>query len=210
LKHLVTMKKAALKSAFVAIASIAGSVASGSEFGPGSGRICAVAIQNRSKLPMNTDGMDDLVERAMTVAGFEVVNLAFDPPADVEYAARTRGCSHILYTDLVHTKASAGSPACRAFRRLTAADNTTTANAEIEFRLFRVDEVLPVVSTSVRGKASGQHLSPYVSSRVIDFYEVSPEPSPTKHPLQMAALSDAFKSQARVLRRVMSTTPQQQ
>jgi hypothetical protein len=203
------MKNATLKSLLIATAGIACGVASGAELMAGSSRLCAVAAQNRSKLPMSTDGVDDLVERAMTRAGFNVVNLAFEPPADVEYAARLSGCSHILYTDLVHAKESAGSPACRAFRRFTGTDNTMTANAEIEFRLFRIDEVLPLVSTSVKGKATARRLSPWVSSRVLDIYEVSAEPSPTNEPLRFAALSDAFTSQARVLRQAMSAAPQQ-
>jgi hypothetical protein len=203
------MKNAALKSLVVMTAGIACGMASGAELMSGWNRICAVAAQNRSKAPMSTDGMDDLVERAMTRAGFDVVNLAFEPPADVEYAARMRGCSHILYTDLVRAKESAGSPACRAFKRFTGTDNTMTANAEIEFRLFRIDEVLPLVSTSVKGKATARRLSPWVSSRVLDVSEVSAEPSPMNYPLRIAALSDAFTWQARVLRQAMSAAPQQ-
>src|SRR5688500_11666649 len=64
------MKNAALKSLLVASAGIACGMASGTELMIGSSRICAVAAQNRSKAPMSTDGVDDLVERAMTRAGF--------------------------------------------------------------------------------------------------------------------------------------------
>jgi hypothetical protein len=168
------------------------------------GRICAVVVQDRSKVPASTSGLDDAISGAIAKHGIEVVNVNFDPPADVEYAARVKGCSHILYTDIVRAKENAGSPACRLFKRMIAADRTATMTAEIEFRLFRLDEVLPLVSTSATGKFTGRRLSPHVSSRVVELYQA---PAPRLAPVSArnAALEKAFMRQAKILRSCILT-----
>jgi hypothetical protein len=161
------VKRALIK--YVLIIAVACGVLNGAELIEESARVCSVAVQDRSGTPVSTSGLDDLITRAILQHGVDVVHVAFDPPADVEHAARVRGCSHILYTDIARTGETAGSRTCRAFNRLMTRRSNTTMNAEIEFRLFEVDAALPVVSTSVESKVKGRTLSPYVTSVLSNF-----------------------------------------
>ena len=161
--------------------------------------ICAVAVQDRSQAPVSTVGLDELVRRAIIDRGLDVRTVEFDRPADVEHAAREKGCSHILYTDIIRANESAGSRTCRAIKRVMAADGGATMNAEVEFRLFAVDDVLPLVSTSVKGKARARQLYPKVSSRVVELQQADPGVATATHQHRTAALSDAFEAQARIV-----------
>jgi len=163
-------------------------------------RVCAVGVQDRARVPAGTSDLDALLEGAIVERGFEVVVLPFDRPADVEYAAREKGCTYILYTDIARADETAGSRVCRAFKRLGGGDGAATMNAEVEFRLFRVDEVLPIVSTSVAGKSTGGRLSPHVSSRVVELHSAFAGTAPATRSLRADALSEAFQRQARIMR----------
>jgi hypothetical protein len=134
-------------------------------------RIAAVAIQDRSVRPISTSGMDATIRSVLGKQGFEAVTLTFAPPADVEYQARLAGCSYILYTDIAAMRKSAGRQIGNVMRMLSgpfgveSEPSPDTYVADVEFRLFGMDEVLPRISTTVSGKTSSSGLRrSYVAS----------------------------------------------
>jgi hypothetical protein len=101
--------------------------------------------------------LDSILARLLRSEGLLPVFLAFQPPADVEYAARKADCDYILYTDIVAVRQTARSQFSKALRmisgvgrpRVMAYADHGPIVAEIEFRLFFLDEVLPRISTTV-------------------------------------------------------------
>lgn len=125
-------------------------------------RIGVVSVQDRSEQGISADGLDTVLARLLRSEGLLPVFLAFQPPADVEYAARRAECDYILYTDIVAVRQTARSQFAKALRmisgvarpRVMAYADHGPIVAEIEFRLFFLDEVLPRISTTVTAKSS--------------------------------------------------------
>jgi hypothetical protein len=182
----------------VAAACSAG-LLSGFELEMQSGIVCATTIQDRSPKPQSTEGLDGLLAQTLVNAGMMVVQVPFDPPADVQHAARLNGCSYIMYTDIVHVKESGASRTCRVLKRFAWEDSLPTIQAQIEFRLYHVDEVLPRVSTSVVGKTGSPRSFAYVTSYVIGVEQPPTAPPSLEAKRRTVALGDAFDRQAKAV-----------
>ena len=70
-----------------------------------------------------------LPTQAMANGGMMVVQLPFDPPADVQHAARLNGCSYIMDTDIVYVKESGALRTCRVLKRFAWEDSLPTLQA---------------------------------------------------------------------------------
>jgi hypothetical protein len=129
-------------------------------------RIGVVAVQDRSKQDISYPDVDGILASLLRSEGLVPVPLAFQPTADVEYAARRAQCDYILYTDIVSIRETARSQFTRALQRMGGGreDNGRTV-AQIEFRLFSVNEVLPRLSTMLR--ASENRTGPPPSSTAL-------------------------------------------
>jgi hypothetical protein len=126
-------------------------------------RICVVAVQDRSKQGVSFADVNAMLASMLVSEGLQAVPLAFQPLADVEYAAQKANCDYILYTDIVGIRETVRSQFMRALQRFSGsrADDVRTI-AEIEFRLFSLDEVLPRLSTALT--ASDKRAGPAPSS----------------------------------------------
>ena len=111
-------------------------------------RIGVVATQDRTGSGLSTAILDDQLKVDLLASGFEVVPLRFAPPADVDHEARMAGCNYLLYTDI----ARAGKVR-RPFAK-------PADESEVEFRLFRLDEGIPMLSTSVTARSKGIGFGP--------------------------------------------------
>lgn len=133
---------------------------------PAAVRVGAVAIQDHAGRSLGYSALDRRLLGLLRNAGFHAVPLRFQPAADLESAARQADCAYILYTDILDIHRSGGPPIGKAVRGIggTLAGNEGSRKkdiweAEVEFRLFAVGQVLPVLSTSVKGK-NGKSGSP--------------------------------------------------
>lgn len=200
------------------VALVAATEASGAD------RIGVVAIQNHStrKVPLEfaTETLAEMLRRS----GFAATMLAFQPPADVQHAARSAQCNYILYSEVVRVSKTAGAQMSRAMQNMgkpfgaKGPGPTQTVEAEVEFRLFGIDEVLPDLSATVQGKTSkdkGEKL-PSVSIRLeytgLEGAELStpgavpvsvnptPASSAMMDPAKISALNAAFEKTAKSVR----------
>jgi len=87
-------------------------------------------------------------------AGFEAAPLRFQPAADVEHQAHEAGCQYILYTDVVDVHKTTGTQVVNA---VTPTKKRDIWEAEVEFRIFAVDKVQPLMATSVTGRNAKSH-----------------------------------------------------
>src|SRR5262245_4703178 len=113
-------------------------------------RVGAVEIRDHGGRSIGFDALDKRLLLLLRNAGFHAEKLRFAPPADVEYAARQANLTHILYTDVVDIRRTAGAQMGNVLRAKP--DRKDEWVAEIEFRLFAVDQVRPVFSGLVNGK----------------------------------------------------------
>jgi hypothetical protein len=81
-----------------------------------------------------------------------------------------------------------------------------TVEVEIEFRLFAIDRVLPLVSTSVSGRSS-RVLKPHVRSRIVDpdggIVPASGNEAPARGSPATTAFMAAIEREVRVVRRAL-------
>jgi hypothetical protein len=113
-----------------------------------------VAIQDRGQHSLGNAALNGRLLSLLKNAGFETVALRFQPAADVEHAAREAGCTYILYTDVVDVHHTA---ATQVANTVPGSHKRDTWEAEVEFRVFAVDQVQPLLSTSVMGKNAKSH-----------------------------------------------------
>jgi hypothetical protein len=132
---------------------------------PAAARVCTVAVQDRLETGAPTEELDAAIQSELARAGIDAVGLHFQPAADLDHTARAAGCGFTLYTDVVRAGSRSADTLAAAVRNMfTSGPNK--AEAELEFRLFAIDRVLPLISTSVTGTSSGRKLRPHVVSRV--------------------------------------------
>jgi hypothetical protein len=112
-------------------------------------RIGVVAIQDRKGHSLGASALDGRLLSLVKGAGFEVAPLRFQPAADVEHKAREAGCAYILYTDVVDVHKTTGTQVVNA---VTPTKKRDIWEAEVEFRIFAVDKVQPLLATSVTGR----------------------------------------------------------
>ena len=177
-------------------------------------RIGVLNVQNRSGAQVPTTGLNERLARALRRAGFETVQMEFGPPADVDKKARAAKCDFLLYTDIADVRRT--GTAGRVVKKATGAKQTNkTFAADIEFRLFSLDEMIPAVSTQVTGKTqeANKEKEPVVSvtvkydsldNSVDSIFMASPNlPILTTNDAKMAALKAAFERTAKTVRVAM-------
>jgi hypothetical protein len=175
----------------------------------GAVRIGVVAIQNHSTRKVPLELATSTLEEMLRKQGFATTALAFQPPADVQYAARQAKCDYILYSEVVRVTRPAGAQMARAMQNMgkpfggKGAGSLQTVEAEVEFRLFGLEEVLPDLSTTVQGKTrkdAGEKL-PSVSVRLEYIGTDAPaESTPGAVPLSVSstAASSAVMDPAKI------------
>lgn len=102
--------------------------------------ICAVSAQNRTgqeSIPMA--GLDEEIRNQLVVNGFEAKTVPFGPAADVDHEARVAGCKVLLYSEVASLNKSL---------------NGRSATAELNYRLFLVDEQRIAGTGSVKAKST--------------------------------------------------------
>ena len=104
-----------------------------------------------------------------------------------------------MYTDIVYVRESGASCTRRALKRFAWEDSPPTLQAQIEFRLYHVDEVLPRVSTSVVGKTGSPRTYAYVTSYLVGVEQPPTAPPSVEAKRRTVALGDAFDQQARII-----------
>ena len=124
-------------------------------------RVGVVAIQDRGQHSLGYSALNGRLLGLVKGAGFEGVALKFQPAADVEHAAREAGCAYILYTDVVDVHHTAGTQVANT---VSPGHRRDIWEAEVEFRLFAVDQVQPLISTSVTGKNAKSKPAPAASA----------------------------------------------
>lgn len=161
---------------------------------PAAVRIGVVAIQDHAGRSLGYSALDAKMLGLLRGAGFEPVPLRFQPAADLEATARDAGCAYILYTDIIDIHRTTGPHLGGAVRGIggTLSGNERSRGrdiweAEVEFRLFAVGQVLPVLSTSVTGRNSKSHAAtvkntPAKSSGDTSAAAARPEPNTTPEP----------------------------
>src|SRR5579862_6550562 len=112
-------------------------------------RVGVVAIQDRGNHELGYSALNGELLNLVKGSGFDSVLLKFQPAADLEHAGREAGCSYILYTDVVEVHQTAGTQVANA---MTASKKRDIWEAEVEFRVFKIDQVQPLMSTTVTGK----------------------------------------------------------
>jgi hypothetical protein len=112
-------------------------------------RVAVVAIQDRGHHSLGDSALNARLLNLVKGSGFEATALQFQPAADVEHAAREAGCDYILYTDLVDVHHTTGTQVANT---VSGSHKRDTWDAEVEFRLFAVDQVQALLSTTVTGK----------------------------------------------------------
>src|ERR1044071_2455854 len=112
-------------------------------------RIGVVTIQDRKGHGLGTSALQNKLLSLVRGAGYEGVTLNFQPAADVEAQARQARCDYILYTDVVDVHRTAGTQVSNAGSPSRRRD---IWEAEVEFRIFALDRVQPLLSTSVTAK----------------------------------------------------------
>jgi hypothetical protein len=112
-------------------------------------RIGVVAIQDRKQHALGASALDGRLLNLVKGAGFESAPLRFQPAADVEHQAREAGCAYILYTDVVDVHKTTGTQVVNA---VSASRKKDIWEAEVEFRIFALEQVQPLLATSVTGR----------------------------------------------------------
>ncbi len=200
-----------------------GEAAEFNRFLPGGTRIAAVAVQNRSRQPVSTAGLDAVLREFLRQQGFDAVTLPMQPPADLDHLARQAQCSYILITDIVEVRKTI-PPLSNIPRALGALFGVETKPApasyvaEVEFRLFAMDEVLPRISTTVTGK-TGRLRSAYSEAsgglpgfafrrEMHESVEAGDEDQPyERFQAEKSALAASLDRVARALRTVIANSP---
>jgi hypothetical protein len=134
-------------------------------------RIGIVAIQDRKGHALVSSPLDGRLLSLLKNAGFEAAPLRFQPAADVEYQAREAGCTYILYSDVVDVHKTTGTQVVNA---VSASRKRDIWDAEVEFRIFAVDQVQPLLATSVTRRNA--------KSRPQKGASVTPVPTPAPTP----------------------------
>ena len=112
-------------------------------------RIGVVAIQDRKQHALGASALDGRLLNLVRSAGFEAAPLRFQPAADVEHQAREAGCAYILYTDVMDVHKTTGTQVVNA---VSASKKKDIWEAEVEFRIFALDQAQPFMATSVTGR----------------------------------------------------------
>ncbi len=122
-------------------------------------RVGAVAIRDHAGRSIGFSALDARMVSQLKKAGLQAVTLPFRPAADMDHAARQAKCDYILYTDILDIRKTAGSQisdkvkdAGESLSGNQSSKSRDTWEAEIEFRLFAIDQVAPLLSSSVNGK----------------------------------------------------------
>jgi hypothetical protein len=132
-------------------------------------RIGYVQVRDHSGRVADVAVLNEQLSARLNSAGYETVELRFQSPAAVEAAARRAGCQYILYTEVLEVRRPASDKVAAVVLKLAGSRPVEhSAEVEVQFRLFGMDEIFPRVagSTSARGKAQGE---PLVTSRVLSF-----------------------------------------
>lgn len=115
-------------------------------------RLCAVALQDHGGKAIGFSDLDKRNLKLLKEAGFAPVAIPFQPSADVERAAREKSCTYILYTDIIDMRRTAGGQISNAVKEVAGSKKREIWEAEVEFRLFQIDQVQALMSTSTRGR----------------------------------------------------------
>jgi len=160
---------------------------------PIAARVGVVPIQDHAGRSLGYSALDSKMLGLLRSAGFQPVPLRFQPAADLEAAARAADCAYILYTDIIDIHRTTGPHIGDAAREIggTLSGHERSRGrdiweAEVEFRLFAVGQVLPVLSTSVTGRNSKSHSSTVKNTPPKAAGDTSatarPEPNATREP----------------------------
>jgi hypothetical protein len=121
-------------------------------------RIGYVPIRDYSGRVKDTADLNSQLNDRLKALGFQTVELAFQPPAELEETARQAGCHYVLYADIIAMRQPMLDKLGSAFHA-----KTVHAEVEIEFRLFGMDEVFPRVSTSITARGKARRMAPAAS-----------------------------------------------
>jgi hypothetical protein len=117
-------------------------------------RVGVVAIQDRKDHGLGNAALEAKLLSLLRSAGFDSVPLRFQPAADVDHEARQAGCAYILYTVIVDVHRTTATAVANA---VTSSKKRDIWEAEVEFRIFAVDQVQPLLSTQVTGRNAKSH-----------------------------------------------------
>lgn len=117
-------------------------------------KIGIVAIQDSKRNSLDYSALEGRLLRLVRGAGFEAVPLRFQPAGDVDHAAREKECDYILYTDVVDVRRTTGS---QVVNTVSVSHKRDIWEAEVEFRIFAMDRVQPLLATSVTGRNAKSH-----------------------------------------------------
>ena len=136
---------------------------------PSTVRLCAVAIQDRAFTGLSTVSHDDVLLRELQRTGMKAQLLDFKPIGDAEHEARGKGCNYLMYTDIARADKLTRSQIAAAMKRAVGATRPPSLyEAEVEFRVFRLDAELPFLSRAVTGR-NRRNLQPHVESRIVEW-----------------------------------------
>lgn len=192
-------------------------------------RLGVVSIQNRTGRNASMAGLDGRLIALLKKSGVDTVPLRFAPPADVDHAARAAKCEYILYTDVVSVRPTAGSQVRNAARKTVGAKSKDAFETEVEFRLFAMDEALPMASGATAGKSKPESKRESVPEVTVTVrYETGgeavatpnftqqagPDGAPVGSPLasnaaRFSALTSAFERTAKAVKIAAESAPKQ-
>ena len=154
------------------------------------GRVGVVAVQDHANAPLDQHSLNGRLAKLLKDNSFDAVQLSFKPAADLEYEAGQVQCTHILYTDIVSIRRAGGAQLVEGMKSF--ASNIRPLDiweAEVEFRLFKVNEVLPLLSTTVTGRNARSKATAATAPPAVEF-----EPLASAQPgtPQMLSVGDVF------------------
>jgi hypothetical protein len=137
---------------------------------PSTVRLCAVTIQDRAFTGLSTVTHDVVLVRELQRTGMKAQLLDFKPIGDAEHEARGKGCNYLMYTDIARADKLTRSQVSAAMKRAVGgARPPSVYEAEVEFRIFKLDAEMPFLSRAVTGRNRTRNLQPRVESRIVEW-----------------------------------------
>ncbi len=179
-------------------------------------RIGVVPIQDHQGRSLHFGAIDARFAGLLRGQGVEVTPLRFQPAADVDHQAREAHCDYVLYTDIVDIRKAGGAQFVKAVHGALNPDaprGRDIYEAEIELRLFSMDEAQPKLATSVTGRTDKKKSVPVAAARAaapsatIDVSDTNPlagetpaEETSRQRKYRSLAVANALQNAAKLVR----------